>query len=104
MSGFGHIDLRVSSIEETLPFYEALMPALGFTQRCHGEEWKVWGATDPRCPPQRTSGSLKAWARPEREPDRVLGARAPRGRSDRVGRGGRGRPWRQRPEADAVRA
>jgi catechol 2,3-dioxygenase-like lactoylglutathione lyase family enzyme len=50
VSGFGHIDLRVTSIEEALPFYEALLPALGFTQRYHGEEWKVWGATEPPLP------------------------------------------------------
>ena len=40
---FGHIDLRVSSIDEALPFYEALMPELGFDLRYHGEKWKVWG-------------------------------------------------------------
>jgi len=40
---FGHIDLRVSSIDEALPFYEALMPELGFDLRYHGETWKVWG-------------------------------------------------------------
>jgi catechol 2,3-dioxygenase-like lactoylglutathione lyase family enzyme len=39
----GHIDLRVSNMETALPFYEALMPALGFTQRYHGDTWKVWG-------------------------------------------------------------
>lgn len=30
-----------------LPFYEELMPALGFTERFHGEEWKVWATTEP---------------------------------------------------------
>lgn len=40
---FGHVDLRVSSIDEALPFYEALMPELGFDLRYHGEKWKVWG-------------------------------------------------------------
>jgi catechol 2,3-dioxygenase-like lactoylglutathione lyase family enzyme len=29
-----------------LPFYEALLPALGFTQRYHGTEWKVFATED----------------------------------------------------------
>jgi catechol 2,3-dioxygenase-like lactoylglutathione lyase family enzyme len=41
---FGHIDLRVSSLTEALPFYEVLLPALGFVHGYHGEQWKVWGA------------------------------------------------------------
>jgi catechol 2,3-dioxygenase-like lactoylglutathione lyase family enzyme len=44
---FGHIDLRVSSMRDALPFYEALLPALGFTQRYDSPEWKVFAATDP---------------------------------------------------------
>jgi catechol 2,3-dioxygenase-like lactoylglutathione lyase family enzyme len=44
---FGHIDLRVASLAEALPFYEELLPALGFTERHHGEAWKVWAATEP---------------------------------------------------------
>ena len=40
---FGHIDLRVPTLAEALPFYEALMPELGFDRRYHGEQWKVWG-------------------------------------------------------------
>jgi catechol 2,3-dioxygenase-like lactoylglutathione lyase family enzyme len=44
---FGHIDLRVAGLEPAFRFYEALLPALGFTQRYHGEEWKVWTTTDP---------------------------------------------------------
>ena len=41
---FGHVDLRVSSMAEALPFYEELLPALGFTERYHGPEWKVFAA------------------------------------------------------------
>jgi predicted enzyme related to lactoylglutathione lyase len=41
---FGHVDLRVASMAEALPFYEQVMPALGYTRRFHGPEWKVWGA------------------------------------------------------------
>jgi catechol 2,3-dioxygenase-like lactoylglutathione lyase family enzyme len=43
---FGHIDLRVSSIAEALPFYEALLPALGFSERYHGPEWKVFATRE----------------------------------------------------------
>jgi catechol 2,3-dioxygenase-like lactoylglutathione lyase family enzyme len=41
---FGHVDLRVPSLDEALPFYEALLPALGFTQRYDGSAWKVFAA------------------------------------------------------------
>jgi catechol 2,3-dioxygenase-like lactoylglutathione lyase family enzyme len=44
---FGHIDLRVSDVDAALGFYEELLPALGFTERYHGEAWKVWATTDP---------------------------------------------------------
>jgi catechol 2,3-dioxygenase-like lactoylglutathione lyase family enzyme len=44
---FGHIDLRVPSVAEALPFYGALLPALGFTQRYNGGEWTVFATTDP---------------------------------------------------------
>jgi catechol 2,3-dioxygenase-like lactoylglutathione lyase family enzyme len=43
---FGHVDLRVSSAEAALPFYEALLPELGFTQRYDGGGWFVWGTGD----------------------------------------------------------
>jgi catechol 2,3-dioxygenase-like lactoylglutathione lyase family enzyme len=44
---FGHIDLRVASMAEALPFYETLLPALGFTQRYDSPEWKVFATTEP---------------------------------------------------------
>jgi catechol 2,3-dioxygenase-like lactoylglutathione lyase family enzyme len=44
---FGHIDLRVRDLDEALAFYDALLPPLGLTERYHGEQWKVWAATDP---------------------------------------------------------
>src|SRR5581483_6152258 len=48
---FGHVDLRVRSLAEALPFYDALLPALGFVHRYHGDEWKVWGCgTDADLP------------------------------------------------------
>jgi catechol 2,3-dioxygenase-like lactoylglutathione lyase family enzyme len=33
-------------MSEALPFYEAWLPALGFTQRYHGAEWKVFGTEE----------------------------------------------------------
>ncbi|MFL5928778.1 MAG: VOC family protein [Gaiellaceae bacterium] len=47
MSQFGHVDLRVSDLAAALGFYDQLLPALGFTERYHGEEWKVWATTEP---------------------------------------------------------
>jgi catechol 2,3-dioxygenase-like lactoylglutathione lyase family enzyme len=44
---FGHIDLRVASMADALPFYEALLPALGFTQRYDSPEWKVFATIEP---------------------------------------------------------
>ena len=47
MNPFGHIDLRVRDLEAATRFYDALLPALGFSERYHGGEWKVWATTDP---------------------------------------------------------
>jgi catechol 2,3-dioxygenase-like lactoylglutathione lyase family enzyme len=47
MNPFGHIDLRVADLSVAQPFYDELLPALGFTERRHGERWKVWATTDP---------------------------------------------------------
>jgi catechol 2,3-dioxygenase-like lactoylglutathione lyase family enzyme len=43
---FGHIDLRVRDLGAAQAFYEMLLPALGFTARYHGEQWKVWATTE----------------------------------------------------------
>lgn len=50
MSGFGHLDLRVDDLEEAFPFYDALLPALGFTLTFHGEVWKAWAMPEPPLP------------------------------------------------------
>ncbi len=42
MNPFGHIDLRVRDLAVAQEFYEALLPALGFTERYHGDRWRVW--------------------------------------------------------------
>ena len=44
---FGHIDLRVPSMADALPFYQAFLPALGFTRRYDGPEWKVFATQVP---------------------------------------------------------
>jgi catechol 2,3-dioxygenase-like lactoylglutathione lyase family enzyme len=44
---FGHIDLRVSDLAAGQAFYDELLPALDFTERYHGELWKVWARPDP---------------------------------------------------------
>jgi predicted enzyme related to lactoylglutathione lyase len=44
---FGHIDLRVPSMSAALPFYEALLPALGFTRRYDGGDWRVFATELP---------------------------------------------------------
>jgi len=44
MNKFSHIDLRVNDLERVLPFYEKLLPALGFTRTFHSENWRVFAA------------------------------------------------------------
>jgi catechol 2,3-dioxygenase-like lactoylglutathione lyase family enzyme len=46
VSPLGHIDLRVADLETATRFYDALLPALGFTERYHGPAWKVWATPD----------------------------------------------------------
>jgi|SRR5690242_12814288 len=36
---FDHVDFRVRSLTEVRPFYEALLPALGFTRKARIEGW-----------------------------------------------------------------
>jgi len=39
---FDHIDLRVRSLAEARPFYEVLLPALGFTRDASIEGWVTY--------------------------------------------------------------
>ncbi len=41
---FSHIDLRVPAFAAALPFYEKLLPALGFTRTFHSARWRVFAA------------------------------------------------------------
>jgi catechol 2,3-dioxygenase-like lactoylglutathione lyase family enzyme len=36
---YDHVDLRVQSLAEARPFYEAILPALGFTRSVKIEGW-----------------------------------------------------------------
>ncbi|MFP4974402.1 VOC family protein [Paenibacillus sp. CN-4] len=44
MNRFSHIDLRVNRLEDALPFYEKLLPELGFTRTFHSANWRVFAA------------------------------------------------------------
>jgi catechol 2,3-dioxygenase-like lactoylglutathione lyase family enzyme len=41
------MDVRVADLAAAERFYDALLPALGFTERYHGETWKVWATVEP---------------------------------------------------------
>lgn len=42
MSKFSHIDLRVTDLGQALPFYEKLLPELGFTRTFHSTQWYLF--------------------------------------------------------------
>jgi predicted enzyme related to lactoylglutathione lyase len=44
---YDHIDLRVRSLAEARPFYETLLPALGFTRRAEIAGWLQFEAVEP---------------------------------------------------------
>jgi len=43
---YDHIDLRVPRLAEVTPFYELLLPALGFTRNVQVEGWLQFEAAD----------------------------------------------------------
>jgi len=43
---YDHVDLRVRSLSEARPFYEALLPALGFTRDVRIEGWLQFESDD----------------------------------------------------------
>ena len=45
--GFDHIDLRVRSLEEAVPFYEKFLPALGFSRLSRGDGWRTFSLAQP---------------------------------------------------------
>jgi len=42
-----HIDLRVRDLAEARPFYEVLLPALGFTRKTEIPNWVTYAAAAP---------------------------------------------------------
>ncbi|TDU63086.1 putative enzyme related to lactoylglutathione lyase [Prosthecobacter fusiformis] len=44
---YDHIDLRVPNLQEATPFYEMLLPALGFDQRVEIQGWLQFEGSDP---------------------------------------------------------
>lgn len=43
---YDHIDLRVSDLNQAAPFYETLLPALGFSRRVNIKDWLQYEAAD----------------------------------------------------------
>ncbi|WP_214630347.1 VOC family protein [Paenibacillus agaridevorans] len=82
MNKFSHIDLRVNNMENVLPFYEKLLPELGFTRTYHSANWKVFAADGelPSVPyfaiteeaDHKPNGNLIGfWAKDRAEVDRI---------------------------------
>ncbi|SMG53898.1 VOC family protein [Paenibacillus aquistagni] len=82
MNKFSHIDLRVNHLERALPFYEQLLPALGFTRTFHSANWRVFAADgelpsaayfaiteDPKHQPNQNL--IGFWASDREEVDRI---------------------------------
>jgi len=42
---YDHIDLRVPLLKDATPFYEILLPALGFTRRVDVKDWLQYEST-----------------------------------------------------------
>ena len=88
---FGHVDLRVPSMSEALPFYEALLPALGYTARDDGPEWKVFATEEDPLPATAYFGIVESpghaanenrvafWVNDRAEVDRIAGVIAAAG-------------------------
>jgi predicted enzyme related to lactoylglutathione lyase len=82
MNKYSHIDLRVNDWKTALPFYEKLLPALGFTRTFHSENWRVFAADGElpsaayfaitEDPNHRPNGNLIGfWAEDRAEVDRL---------------------------------
>lgn len=44
---FDHIDLRVTSLAEALPFFEKFLPALGFARISGEGDWRTFSLVEP---------------------------------------------------------
>ena len=83
MSLFGHVDLRVSALAEAQAFYDALLPALGFSERYHGELWKVWATADQ--PPAAVYFAITESAGHTPNENRIAFSVSSRAEVDRIG-------------------
>jgi hypothetical protein len=94
---YDHIDLRVRSLAEARPFYETLLPALGFTREVRIEHWLQFEAAAADGATEFFGVTESSRHVANEMPDRLLG-----GQSDEVDRlaeiivGGR-RSERRRP-------
>jgi catechol 2,3-dioxygenase-like lactoylglutathione lyase family enzyme len=81
---FSHVDLTVADLKACLPFYESLLPELGFCRTFHSPAWKVFAAEgdlpeaayfaiteDPAHVPN--SVRIGFWAESPAEVDRITG-------------------------------
>jgi catechol 2,3-dioxygenase-like lactoylglutathione lyase family enzyme len=79
---FGHIDLRVADLEAAVPFYNRVLPELGFVREFDGKRWKVFAAEGelPRAPffavneekgHRPNSNRIAFWAESRQEVDRL---------------------------------
>ena len=78
---FDHIDLRVPRLSEVRPFYETLLPALGFTRKADVEGWLQFEAADAEIteffgitespPHQPNETRIAFWAESNLEVDRL---------------------------------
>jgi catechol 2,3-dioxygenase-like lactoylglutathione lyase family enzyme len=44
LNPYGHVDMRVKALATAMPFYEKLLPALGFDRTYHTDHVKAWVA------------------------------------------------------------
>jgi hypothetical protein len=63
-------------------FYDALLPPLGFTQRYHSEQWKVWATTDP--PPATAYFAVTVSAAHASKENRIAFSVASKDKVDRI--------------------
>jgi catechol 2,3-dioxygenase-like lactoylglutathione lyase family enzyme len=104
MRRYDHIDLRVPSLAEARPFYEAVLPAIGFTRVVDIAGWLQFEAAESHGPSeffgitedslhQSNASRVAFWAESPAEVDRLAevvrraGARNIEGPSDQEGPG-----------------
>jgi hypothetical protein len=88
---YDHIDLRVPDLAEVRPFYEVLLPALGFTRKTEIPDWFQYDAAAPDDGPAAFFGLTESpghvpnesriafWAESIVEVDRLAGIAAKAG-------------------------